>query len=124
MPLPAGRRVALGLLLIVLGATGCSLTLDASHLGVPATLASDATVPPEGTPFRVTQHAVYGFWGAVSLSHPSLQKALATQVVGGKSVANVRVKVRSTFGGLLITVLTGGLVVPRSITIEGIVVDR
>jgi hypothetical protein len=116
--------VALGLLLITLGTDACSLTLDASNLGVPATLASDAAAPPEGTAFQVTQHAVYGFWGAVTLSHPSLQKALASQLAGGKSVANVRVRVHSSFGGVLITVLTGGLVIPRSITIQGVVVDR
>ena len=124
MSLRPGCRAVLGLLLIALGATGCALTLDAAHLGVPATLASDAAAPPEGTAFRVQQQAVYGLFGIVQLSHPSLQKALASQLIGGKSIANVRVRVETSFGNLLVTVLPAGLVVPRTVTIQGIVVDR
>lgn len=101
---------------------GCSLTLDATTLGVPATLASSASAPAEGTKFSVTSRALYGFWGAVKLSEPSLRKTLASQLAGGKSVADVRIKVRSKFSDLVITALTLGLIVPRAVTVEGVVV--
>jgi hypothetical protein len=118
------RPLAAVLLLLILASTGCSMTLDASHLGVPASLASGAANPPEGTSFSVTSRAVYGLWGLVKFSQPSLQKALAAQLVGGKEITNVRVKVRSKFSDLLITGLTLGLVVPRAVTIEGVIVEK
>lgn len=109
--------------IFLLGAVGCSMTLDARNLGVPATLASSAGTPVDGTAFSVTSHAVYGLWGLVRFSQPSLEKALASQLVGGKAIANVRVHIRSKFGDLLITALTLGLIVPRAVTFEGIVVQ-
>jgi hypothetical protein len=108
----------------MLALAGCSLTLDASHLGVPATLASSAGAPVEGTAFSVTSRAVYGLWGVVKFSEPSLQRILASQLAGGQGVANVRVRVRSKFSDVLITGLTLGLVVPRAVTIEGVIVDK
>ncbi len=104
--------------------SGCSMTLDATRLGVPATLASSASAPAVGDSFSVTSHAVYGLWGAVKFSEPSLRKALAAQLAGGQEVADVRVRVRSRLSDLLITGLTLGLVVPRSVTVEGVVVTK
>lgn len=109
---------------LLLGTGACSLTFDATNLGVPATLASDASAPAEGTPFSVSSHAVYGFWGVLTLSRPSVQKVLAGQLVGGRSVADVRIKVRSSFTDVLLTVITAGVVVPRTVTVEGTVVGQ
>ncbi len=117
------RRLVLSLLLVC-AATGCSLSFDATRLGVPATMASAAGAPAEGVPFRVTSRAVYGLWGLAKLSEPSLQKALAAQLVGGKQVADLRIRVRSRFSDILITGLTLGLVVPRAVTFEGVVVQK
>ncbi len=77
----------------------------------------------QGTSFKVTSHAVYGFWGVVKFSEPSLRKTLATQLVGGTGVADLKIKVRSSFFDVLITGLTLGLIVPRSVTFEGVVVQ-
>ncbi len=100
------------------------MTFDATRLGVPVTMASAAGTPAEGQPFSVTSRAVYAFWGLAKLSEPSLRKALAAQLVGGKQVADVRIKVRSKLSDIIITGLTLGLVVPRAVTIEGVVVDK
>ena len=118
------RSLSIIALVLALASSGCSLTLDASHLGVPATLASGAGTPPEGTAFNVTSHAVYGLWGVFKFSEPSLQKALAAQLVGGKEVTNVRVRVRSRLSDVIITALTLGLIVPRSVTIEGVIIEH
>jgi hypothetical protein len=112
------RTLAL-LLSVVL--TGCSMTIDATTLGVPVTLASPAAQPPQGSRFTVTSHAVYGLWGLANLKQPSLRKTLAAQLAGGSGVADVRIKVRSRFADVLITALTAGLIVPRSVTFEGVV---
>jgi hypothetical protein len=116
------RRILLSALVLL--ATGCSLTLDATKLGVPATLASAAGAPAQGERFSVTSRAVYGLWGVVKFSEPKIQKQLAAQLVDGKEIADVRIKVRSKFSDLLITGLTLGLIVPRAVTVEGVVVPK
>jgi hypothetical protein len=108
-------------LLLMLALAGCANTFDAASLGVPATLASPAGTPPQGNRFRVSSKAVFAAWGLFRLKEPSLRKALATQLVGGGGVADVKMKVRSRWSDVLFTVLTGGLIVPRSVTFEGVV---
>jgi hypothetical protein len=115
------KRSPVGLLLLILVLTGCAETFDATTLGVPAALSAPAGQAPEGERFAVTTHAVFGFWGMLRFKEPSLRKALAAQLAGGKGVANVRIRVRSRWGDVLITGLTLGLIVPRSVTFEGVV---
>jgi hypothetical protein len=97
------------------------MTFDARTLGVPVTLASPAGKPPEGSRFEVTSHAIYGLWGLAKLKEPSLRKALAAQLAGGSGVADLKIKVRSRWTDVLITALTAGLLVPRAVTFEGVV---
>lgn len=118
------RRALFVPTLLVLLASGCSMTFDATKLGVPATLASAAGAAPEGERFSVTSRAVYGLWGVVKFSEPSIRKQLAAQLVDGKEIADVRIKVRSKFFDVLVTGLTLGLIVPRAVTVEGVVVEK
>jgi hypothetical protein len=97
------------------------MTFDARTLGVPATLASPADQPPQGSRFSVTSHAVYALWGLAKLKQPSLRKALAAQLAGGSGIADLRIKVRSRWSDVLVTALTAGLIVPRAVTFEGVV---
>jgi hypothetical protein len=108
--------------LLLLGAVqGCAQTFDAANLGVPVTLAAPAGQAVEGTRFRVTSHAVFGFWGLARIKEPSLRKALAAQLAGGTGIGNLRIKVRSRWTDVLITALTAGLIVPRAVTYDGVV---
>lgn len=111
-------------LVFVLLTSGCAMSFDATGLGVPATLANPAEAPAEGTPFKVTSRATHAFWGLFRVSQPSLQKSLAAQLVNGKQVADIKIRVRSRFTDLLITALTAGLIVPRSVTFEGVIVGQ
>jgi hypothetical protein len=114
------RRAALAV--VVAGTLqGCSLTLDARSLGVPVTMASPVGQAPDGDRFRVTSRAIYGFWGLARIKQVSLSKSLATQLAGGRGVADLKINTHSSFGDVLITVLTAGLVVPRAVTFEGVV---
>lgn len=114
------RRAALALAAaLTLG--GCAQTFDATTLGVPATLASPAGQPAAGDRFQVSSKAVFGLWGLARLKEPSLRKALAAQLGGGAGVADVKIRVRSRWSDVLFTVLTAGLIVPRSVTFEGTV---
>jgi hypothetical protein len=100
---------------------GCAQTFDATTLGVPATLASAAGQPPAGDRFKVSSKAVFGLWGIARLKEPSIRKALAAQLVGGSGVADVKIRIRSRWSDVLFTVLTAGLIVPRTVTVEGVV---
>lgn len=114
-------RLAAPLLLLLLLASGCAQSFDATTLGVPATMATPAGQAPAGDRFAVTGRAVFGLWGAVRLKQPSLRKAIAAQLGGGSGVADLKIKVRSRWSDLLITALTAGIIVPRSVTFEGVV---
>ena len=118
------RVMRAGLAAAVLATAACSYTLDATGLGVPATLAERGTARPQGTPFSVTRHPVYLLWGVFAAGGLSLEDALAGQVTPGSALASVRVRVRSRPFDVLITALTVGLITPRTITIEGVVVQR
>jgi hypothetical protein len=100
---------------------GCAHTFDATTLGVAATMSSPAGQEPQGDRFSVSSKSVFTFWGALRLKEPSLRKALAAQLAGGNGVADLRIKVRSRWSDVLITGLTLGLIVPRTVTFEGVV---
>ena len=117
--------MGLGLVLVLsLALGGCAETFDATTLGVPATLATPADQPPVGTRFRITQRSVYALWGLTTIKSPSLRKALAAQLAGGSGIAGLKIKARSRWSDILITALTAGLIVPRSVTFEGIVTSQ
>lgn len=113
-----------GLAALALTVGGCALTFDATELGVPATLAESAQAPPEGTPFKVTKHPVYLLWGLTAVSRPNVEDVLVGQTGTGARIANLRIKVRTRLSDLFVTVLTVGVIAPRSVTFEGVVVPR
>jgi hypothetical protein len=108
-------------LLLLVSLEGCAHTFDATQLGVPVTLATAAGQRVEGSRFRLTSRAIYAFWGLARIKDASLRKALAAQLAGGSGIANLRIKVRSRWSDVLITALTAGLIVPRAVTYEGVV---
>lgn len=114
------RRALPGLLVVSLLA-GCAHTFDATTLGVPVAMASPAGKDAQGARFSVSSKSVFSFWGLLRLKEPSLQRALAAQLAGGRGVADLRIRVRSRWSDVLITGLTLGLIIPRSVTFEGVV---
>ena len=113
-----------GLIALALTVSGCALTFDSTELGVPTSLAEPAATPPQGTAFTVTRHPVFLLWGAVPVSRPNAEDVLAGQVGTASRIANLRIKVRSRWSDLLITVLSFGAIVPKSVTFEGLIVPR
>jgi hypothetical protein len=114
-------RPAVPTLLAIFLFTGCAHTFDATTLGVTATMSSPAGQPAQGDRFRVSSKSVFGLWGLLRFREPSLRKALAAQLAGGGGIADLKIRVRSRWSDVLITGLTLGLVVPRSVTFEGVV---
>ncbi len=112
------------LIALALAATRCASTFDSSHLGVTATMAEPAQTPATGRSFSVTKHPVYLLMGLFPVAQPNLEDLLAGQLGGGASIASLRIRVRSRWSDVLVTALTLGLVAPRSITYEGVVVGR
>ena len=115
------RALAPLFLLIV---TACTQVFDATTLGVPVTMAAAPGDLPAGKPFKMTAHTVHGLFGLVTISQASLKKGIATQLVGGDQVANLKIRTKSRWFDVVITGLTLGLVVPRTVTYEGIVIGR
>jgi hypothetical protein len=115
------RAIAIAL---ALSSTGCGLTFDSTHLGVTATMAEPAQAPASGAAFRITKHPVYLLMGLFPVSEPNLEDVLAGQVGAGTAIASLRIHVRSRWSDLLVTALTLGIVTPRSVTFEGVVVGR
>ena len=113
-----------GLFALALTVSGCALTFDSSELGVPTSFAEPAAAPVQGTPFSVTRHPVFLLWGAVPVSAPNAEDVLAGQLGTASRVANLKIKVRSRWSDLLITALSFGTIVPRSVTFEGVIVPR
>jgi hypothetical protein len=111
------------LLALVLSTTlvGCAMTFDATSLGVPAVMASPAAQPVVGDTFNVRSHATYLFWGLFSSSAPNLGRTLQGQLAGGRGVRNLRIHVSRRWSDLLITVLSGGVITPVSVTFEGVI---
>ena len=111
-------------LAVLLGATACVQSFDATSLGVPVTMGTAAGEPVQGTPFKTNVGMLHAFFGLVTLSRPNLRKALAAQLVGADEVAQLRIKSRSRWSDVLLTILTAGLLVPRTVTYEGVIIDR
>lgn len=109
---------------LALSTSGCTMTFDASHLGVAATMAEPATAPAAGATFKVTKHPLYLGWGLFQIGETNLDDLLAGQVGAGGSISGLKIKVRSTLLGGIVTFATLGLVAPRSVTYEGVVVPK
>ena len=110
--------------LALLASAGCTQSFDATSLGVPATMATTPGQAVEGTPFKTTAHSVHGIFGLVSISQANLQKALSRQLVGGQGVTNLKIKTKSRWLDVLVTGLTLGMIVPRTVVFEGVVTGR
>lgn len=116
------RAAALALVLLV--GAACAQTFDTTTLGVPVTMAVPPGEPVDGTRFKTTAHSVHGLFGLITISQPSLQKALARELVGGQQIAQLKIKARSRWSDLLLTALTLGLIAPRTVTYEGVIIGR
>lgn len=115
------RSRLLTIAILALPLAGCTMTFDSTSLGVPVNMASSASAPAQGEKFSVNTTATWMFWGAIPINAPSLKKALARQLGGGQGVADVKIKVTSGFGGVLFSILTLGVIIPRTVHFEGVI---
>jgi len=117
----AARALAV---LALLGASGCAQTFDTTTLGVPVTMSAPAGEATEGTRFHTTSHSLHAAFGLLTLSQANLQKALARQLVGGQQITQLRIRTKSRFLDILVTGLTAGILVPRTVIYEGVIIGR
>ena len=119
------RSLQLILVTVILsGVMGCAQTFDATTLGIDASMSAPVSVQVQGEEFKLSKKAVYLVAGLFSASKPSLDEFLASQVTGDARIANLKIEVRSKPFDVLITILTLGIVVPRTVTYEGVIVGR
>jgi len=62
--------------------------------------------------------------GAGRASRPNAEDRARRSGRDGARIANLRIKVRSRWSDLLITAITAGVIVPRSVTFEGVIVPK
>lgn len=108
--------------LVAITTAGCVEKFDATSLGVPATMAAPAGEPLQGDAFTLRSRSLHMFWGILPVSQSSLQRALASQVIDAPIITGVKIRVSSRWSDLLISALTLGVVVPRTVTYEGVAV--
>ncbi|HKA57084.1 MAG TPA: hypothetical protein VKD28_00590 [Gemmatimonadales bacterium] len=72
----------------------------------------------------MTKHPVYFLWGLTAVSRPNVEDVLVGQTGTGARIANLKIKVRTRVSDMLVTLLTLGVIAPRSVTLEGVVVPR
>lgn len=101
---------------------GCAERFDATSLGVPVTMASPAGAAPQGDSFNLTTKSVHALWGTVALSRSSLPRALGIQALDAPIITGVKIRVSSRWSDLLISALTLGVIVPRTVTYQGVIV--
>ncbi len=112
-------RQSIVVLALAVTVGGCALSFDAGALGVKVSMSVPAGSPPRGTEFEVSRKAVFLLFGLLRASSPSLENVMAGQLLDADEVQNLRIKVRSRFTDILVSVLTGGLIIPRSVTFYG-----
>ena len=117
------KRLSPAIVVAVLVTGGCAHAFDATVTGVETTMASEGATPADGEPFSATKTSVFAFWGMLTVSRASLEGVIASQARGVQQVADLRIKVRSKFKDVLISILTLGIIVPRSVTFEGVIVE-
>jgi hypothetical protein len=117
-----GRLAPLLLALVMATAAGCVEKFDATALGVPATMAAPAGEPLQGDAFTLRTKSLHMFWGLLPVSQSSLRRALASQVIDAPIITGVKIRVSSRWSDLLISAITLGVVVPRTVTYEGVAV--
>lgn len=110
--------------LLLLASPACTQVFDATSLGVPVTMAAAPGDVPPGKPFKMTAHTVHGLFGLVTISQANLRKGLSTQLVGADQVANLKIRTKSRWLDIVLTGITLGLIVPRTVTYEGVIIGR
>jgi hypothetical protein len=87
-------------------------------------MASTAGEVPAGQAFTIKTHTIHAFWGLLPLRKASLDRALASQLVGAKEIAQLKIKTKSRWTDLLFTGLTLGIIAPKTVIYEGVAVGR
>ena len=116
-------RISVAAALLPLAATGCAMTFNTASLGVPVSMASPGSQAVVGDTFDIRTSAMFALWGLMPSRVPSLQKTLEGQLAGGRAVKNLEIRVWHRWSDVLITVLSGGLLDPVTVSFQGIVTD-
>jgi hypothetical protein len=109
------------ILALAAGLSGCAYRFNTRTLGVPVSMAEPMAQGVVGDTFHVTTRTVHVFWGLAVAKDPGLQPALANQLGTGTAVHNLAINAHKSWGDVLVTVLTLGVVAPTSVTYSGII---
>ncbi len=100
---------------------GCATLPMESNIDKPVNMTK--VKDEKASVFVSNQKALWLFWGAFPISLPTVDGVLAPQVSGHTGVQNLKVTTESGFLDLVVTALTQGILMMRTVTIQGEVYD-
>jgi hypothetical protein len=106
--------VALALVIVV---TGCATIPLESSLEKPVSM-TDMRGTPAQT-FESKSKAIWLFWGLVPLSVPTVDEAVAPAVADHAGVQNLMITTEADGLDVFAWILTNGILMMRTVTIEG-----
>lgn len=100
---------------------GCATLPLESNLDKPVNMTDGKNA--QVRTFVSNSKAIWIFWGLAPISLPTVDGVLMPQVSGHAGVQNLKITTESGFIDHVVTILTQGILVMRTVTIEGEVYD-
>jgi len=113
--------VSIAALALVIIVTGCATLPLESNLGMPISMTDMKSAPAQT--FESQSKAIWLFWGLMELSLPTVDGVVGPVVAGHSGVQNLKITTETDVIDFIVTNLTSGIVVLRTVTIEGQVYD-
>jgi len=108
-------------LALVIAVTGCAKIAMESKVKKPVSMTRMRNV--EVREFTTKNRAIWLFWGLFPLSVPKLDQTVGPNVADHNGIQNLKITTENTFLDVVISTVTQGILVMRTITIEGEIYD-
>ena len=110
--------VAFALIVMV---AGCATLPMESDLEKPVSMTKMTDTPAKS--FSSSYRALWLFWGAISLSLPTVDGVIVPEMGDHNGVQNLKITTHNDALDFIVTMLTDGILTMRTVTIEGEVYD-
>ena len=108
--------IIIGILLIV-SFVGCATLPLESNLQKPVAMTQISN--SRGNDFVVTKHALWLFWGLISVSVPNVDEIIGPRVADYEGVQNLKITTQYGFVDFLLSAVTSGVIYSQTVTIQG-----
>jgi hypothetical protein len=109
--------VSIAALALVIVVTGCATIPMESNVGKPVSMTNMKGTPAQN--FESKSKAIWLFWGLVTLSVPTVDEVVGPAVADHAGVQNLKITMESEALDIIADILTDGILIMRTVTIEG-----